>query len=306
MKVNIASLQYNSTDFGQWSFHSRPYENGVLVEDIVASFKGLTLGPIEEKAAADNKKTDSKKVVHTTTLNWQVDGGVHHTTFDGVIQAKDLASVTKALGYDNIITSKHATFDTQLTWQGSPAVVAVERLDGGITINIKDGQFVETGSARSLKLFGVFNLSNLSRRLRLDFSDLYKKGLSYDVIKGTIDFDKGYLRITQPLLIDGPSTDFKFSGLFDVENKQVNGQLVVTLPITEHIPWIAALVGAVPTGGASVAAAAGAYLAGGKYFKAQLDSLSSVVYSIKGPLSGPEVKFEKVFDRNKSNKKAAD
>ncbi len=306
MKVNIASLHYNSADFGQWSFHSKPYENGVLVEDIVASFKALTLGPFEEKNTANNKKTNTKKVVHTTTLNWQVDNGVHHTTFDGVIQARDLAAVTKALGYDKIITSKTASFDTHLTWQGSPASVAVERLDGRITMNIKDGQFVETGSARSLKIFGVFNVSNLSRRLRLDFSDLYKKGLSYDVVKGTIHFDKGYLRITQPLLIDGPSTDFKFSGLFDVENKQVDGQLVVTLPITEHIPWIAALVGAVPTGGASVAAAAGAYFAGGKYFKAQLDSLSSVVYSIKGPLSEPEVKFEKVFDRNKGNKKASD
>ena len=68
----------------------------------------------------------------------------------------------------------------------------------------------------------------------------------------------------------------------------IDGELVVTLPLVENIPWVAALVGGIPV-------AAGAYLVS-KVFEDQFLSLSSGVYSVKGNLGAPEVKFIRIFD----------
>ena len=68
----------------------------------------------------------------------------------------------------------------------------------------------------------------------------------------------------------------------------VDGELVVTLPLVENIPWVAALAGGLPI-------AAGTYLVS-KVFEDQVNRLSSGVYSVRGDLESPEVLFERVFD----------
>ena len=68
----------------------------------------------------------------------------------------------------------------------------------------------------------------------------------------------------------------------------LDGELVVTLPLVENIPWVAALAGGLPV-------AAGTYLLS-KVFEDQVNQLSSGVYSVSGSLSEPKVLFERVFD----------
>ena len=65
---------------------------------------------------------------------------------------------------------------------------------------------------------------------------------------------------------------------------------MVTLPLVENIPWMAALVGGLPV-------AAGAYLLS-KVFESQVRQLSSGVYSVSGNISSPQVTFERIFDAN--------
>ena len=61
----------------------------------------------------------------------------------------------------------------------------------------------------------------------------------------------------------------------------VDGELIVTLPLVENIPWVAALAGGLPI-------AAGTYLVS-KVFEEQVNRLSSGVYSVRGDLKSPEV-----------------
>ena len=140
----------------------------------------------------------------------------------------------------------------------------------------------------------MLNFNNLVRRLQLDFSDLYKKGLSYNSVDGIMLFDNGLLKIEEPLHVKGPSSDFKMTGSLDLDQETIVGELVVTLPITSNLPWIVALVGGVP-------AAAGTYLAS-LIFKEQLNKLSSAVYTISGTWSEPKIAFDRLFDIKKKKK----
>ena len=82
---------------------------------------------------------------------------------------------------------------------------------------------------------------------------------------------------------------------YNMDNENIDAELVVTLPLVDNIPWVAALAGGLPI-------AAGAYLAS-KVFEDQMMSLSSGVYSVSGPVSSPAVKFVRVFDAKLSSSK---
>jgi uncharacterized protein YhdP len=62
-----------------------------------------------------------------------------------------------------------------------------QSFSGSLDAALRTGQFVEVeGSAQALRVFGLLNFNSIGRRLRLDFSDLFGKGLAYDRVKGLL------------------------------------------------------------------------------------------------------------------------
>jgi uncharacterized protein YhdP len=68
----------------------------------------------------------------------------------------------------------------------------------------------------------------------------------------------------------------------------VEGELVVTLPVANNLPWVAALTAGLPV-------AAGVFLLS-KVFESQVNRLTSLVYAVGGSWDDPLVKFDRVFD----------
>ena len=124
--------------------------------------------------------------------------------------------------------------------------------------------------------------------------DNYKSGISYDSIEGEIVLEDAMLKIVEDLTVDAPSSRFSLRGEADLTAKELDMELIATLPVANNLPWIAALAGGLPT-------AAGVYVAS-KIFEDQFDRLSSAVYSIEGDWNDPQLKFEKVYDSGKKNK----
>ena len=69
-------------------------------------------------------------------------------------------------------------------------------------------QFLEVkgGSPATLRIFGLLNMNSLSRRLRLDFTDLTDKGLAYDKVEGVLQGTDGQFTTAVPLTLKGPPT----------------------------------------------------------------------------------------------------
>jgi hypothetical protein len=85
------------------------------------------------------------------------------------------------------------------------------------------------------------------------------------------------------------SSSFQFSGVSDVENQSLTGELIATLPVASNLPWIAALAAA------SLPVAAGVFVVS-KVFNSQMNRLSSAVYRVGGTWRDPEVTFDHIFD----------
>ena len=57
--------------------------------------------------------------------------------------------------------------------------------EGSVIFDIDRGRFIQIDAAGApMRVLGLLNFSALARRLRFDFSDVYKRGLVFDEIEG--------------------------------------------------------------------------------------------------------------------------
>ncbi len=135
-------------------------------------------------------------------------------------------------------------------------------------------------------------MTPIVRRMKLNFSDLYKEGLSFDKLSGSLNISDSMARFYDtPITVKAPSSQFSLSGEVDLAASTIDAKLIATLPVASNLPWVAVLTGGLPV-------AAGVYIAS-KVFEDELDRLSSAVYIIEGSLADPDVNFDRLFDKKR-------
>ena len=152
---------------------------------------------------------------------------------------------------------------------------------------MENGRFLETtAGGGALKLISIINFDAIMSRLRLS-DDLLRRGLAFDEITGRLNMDRGLARIEDQLVISGPSSLYQITGDVDLRNETIAGEMYVTLPVSDNIPWIGLITGNLPL-------AVGAYLFD-QIFGDQVDSLTSAVYTLEGSWEGLEPQFKQAF-----------
>jgi len=195
--------------------------------------------------------------------------------------------VLTANGYAPSLESSRAVFTTDIDWSGSPAFFSAENLSGDININVEDGRFLQgSGAAGALKLISILNFDAIMRRLRFS-DDLLRSGLAYDEITAQLSLDKGLVTIEDRLVISGPSSLYQITGEVDLVKETILGEMYLTLPVSENIPWLGLLTANLPL-------AVGAYLFD-RIFGDQVNTLTSAVYTLEGPWEGLEPEFKQAF-----------
>ncbi|WP_299941527.1 YhdP family protein [uncultured Microbulbifer sp.] len=275
------NLQLGDEALGRWSFQVRPSSDRLVLSDIRGAVRGFRL---------EGRGTGEARL--GAQLMWMRDvEGNSSSQFIGRLVADDLADIQRSMGHQPLIESKSASFDTALRWDGSPAQVKGSLLSGALKIDIRDGRFLRsTGTAGStvLRLLSLFNFDTWARRLRLDFSDLYKSGMAFDRVRGEVVFEgDGQLLIAVPIQVEGPTSELQMAGRVNLLREDLDLTLVATLPVGNNLALVAALAGGLP-------AAAGVYLIS-KAFKKQVNKMASVSYRISGDWAGPQIRFDRLF-----------
>jgi len=282
IQLAVRNFGVGDKRFGEANLLMKPQANGVKISGINANLLGLQLGDPE----------------HETRLEWTVENNRHHTSFDGLLRAGNIGEVMKAWQLPAILDSKEAHFFAGLNWKGRPWDISHTTMSGAMSLHLEKGRFYKspTGAANALiRLVGLFNFGNWVRRLQLDFSDLFEKGMSYDEMRGGLVFDRGTLTFDAPMVVKLPSGRIKMEGEANLVSEKIDAELVTTLPVGTNLPWVAAAIGGLP-------AAAGVYLTS-KVFKKQVDKLSSISYSIEGSWNEPEIQVQKIFSDSTSGSK---
>ena len=262
VRVRVGGLQLRDyTGFGRISAQTRlsPSPYGVRMDDLkletaVASFDGR--------------------------LDWQWRGG-DSTRLRGVAVCEDVADLLQALHFAPSLQSGQARAEVDLSWPSMPQALALGGLEGSLSLTIDEGRLLNVNAATSAsRVFGLVDLDNLRRRLKGDFSDVLKRGLSFDKVTLSGNVQSGVMP-KAVFELKGPSLSARGEGRLDLARQQVDQVFTVNVPVSSAVPLAAAVVGGPLVGGAVAAAELA--------LKKQIRKVTVMHYHVAGDWNDPRV-----------------
>ncbi len=269
VNVSIANLQLNDETLGTWSFKLRPAPYRLAVEGIEGRLKSLTL---------------------VGDMSWSIIDDQETSRFFGSVTGGKVADLNSLFGTEIPLTNESTNIELDLDWPGRPDEISLADMNGSVSLRLDEGIILEQNStAQVFRIFNLLNADTLWRRLKLDFSDLYERGVAFDAISGRAQLVGGRVNMDPELQVVGPSGAFKLSGSTDIATETLDMRLVVVLPLTQNLPLAALLMGAgAPIGGALFVL--------DKILGDPLSKLTSASYGVTGTWDDPKVDLRRVFD----------
>ncbi|MEH6576358.1 MAG: YhdP family protein [Amphritea sp.] len=261
--ININNLVLKEKRWGNWAFKIRNAAGKTLIQDIRGRMDQLTI--------------DGQ-------IDW-LQGNPLRSEMRLYIQADDVGQSLATAGFDRVLETEAFSANLQMNWPGAPWQYSLAQVDGALEFSSKNGRLIETGqSAGLLRVFGIFNMNALGRRLSFDFKDVFSKGISFDEMYGNYQIEQGLARTKTPLVLKGPSVDLKMTGDLNLVAETVDTNMQVTLPITDNIPLAAVLLGVPQIAGA-------AFLLDKLIGDKLKENLATVHYTMQGDWSDPKVEL---------------
>ncbi|MEE9451723.1 MAG: AsmA-like C-terminal region-containing protein, partial [Gammaproteobacteria bacterium] len=267
LDIDINHLYYGENLIGELIMKSSPSEDGLI-------FQELTL--------------HSENFSVTTSGRWLNIDGEAQTMLQGQIIVEDVADILGAWDMASDITSRKGEISFDLAWPSTPYDFSYETIDGEITFDFRRGRIrnlsEETQDKLGIgKLLNILNLQTLPRRLTLDFSDLTKKGYSYDVFAGHLNLRSGDVEVVGAYF-NGPVAYLRINGDIDLVNNYVDLIVSVSPRLTASLPIIATIVGGPVVGAATWVAE--------KVVTMGLRAKSMLAYEVKG--SWDDMQIERI------------
>lgn len=274
-KFDPLNLPSFSVDVDKFVYHGR--EMGELQLQTSTITNGISVDGFEFNKPDLNIKGNGK---------WLVESGTESSRFNIDLHADYLDAMLDTFGYELAPINKGKTdLKIDAGWLGAPMDFSLSNLNGTLDMKIKKGQLLDVNPAAAGRLFGLLSIQALPRRLSLDFSDLFGKGLSFDKIEGSFDITNGNA-YTNNLYMNSPAAEVAISGRTGLAAHDYD-QIVTVMPqISGSLPIAGALFGPVGIGiGALI------YLADEMFSseKKNTDTMMSYQYTITGSWKNPVV-----------------
>lgn len=216
---------------------------------------------------------------------WRYADGRHESVFDMEFNSSDLGKTMVALGVPDQVAGGVVSVKSRLSWPGSPANPQVATLSGGIEVSAAKGRFLQVSRGAGGRLFGLLDLSAISRYLKFDFSPVFGKGFIYDRIHGNVSVEKGNA-YTHNFSIRGPATQLDVDGRVGLTAEDYDLTIELQPKLSDSLT--------LATWGVWGPQVAAVMLAVQKIFKKQIARGTRITYMVKGPWDNPAItKLEK-------------
>ena len=258
LSLDIADLQFGKINLGQAVVRTQPIANGLRVQQL--DFRS-------PKQAIDVRGS------------WLGKGPAARTELTAQVRSEDLGDLLRDLDYGGQLRGGQGSIDLQAGWAGGPSDFQLGNLQGSMKVDARNGQLLELepGAGRVL---GLLSITQLPRRLMLDFRDFFSKGFAFNQIAGTLAFADGSAT-TDKVMIEGPAANIRIRGRTDLRAQQFDQ----TIDVNPRSGNLLTVVGAVAGGpvGAALGAATNAVLS------KPLGEIGAKTYRVTGPWKDPKV-----------------
>jgi len=271
LHVWIGDFIYDGIPLGESSIEVRPVADGIMVEKF---------------------NTKSNLMSLNINGNWYRDEGSHGLSkFNIIMTSKDIAQFLEKLGFQAPISEAQTIIDMQANWPGFPSQFEIKSISGKMRIEVKEGEVVDAKPGMG-RVLGLFSLTNLPRRLILDFKDVFGKGLHFKSMQGDFVLNKGEA-YTDAFVIDSASANILVKGSTGLANQDYNQTVIVTPRVGRVLPTIGAIAGG------AVGAAAG-FLVQGMFSKG-LKNVGKIIYKVTGSWDDPKIELIETEEKVNEN-----
>ena len=255
LHVSVADLRLGDARLGETHFETTPVSNGMHI------------------ARMD---TQSKNVQIKASGDWIGTAQSSHSQMHIDLHADNLGRMLEAFGFGGLVGGGENTHVVIAgSWPGAPTAFALANLDGTLKFSIGEGRILEVKPGVG-RLFGLFSIADLPRRLTLDFGDVFKSGFGFNSVTGDFVLKNGNA-YTDDVEIKGPAAEIHIRGRTGLRTHDYD-QIVDANP---HTGGALAVVGAVV--GGPIGAAAGLAISRG------LNHAAHARYSITGDWTHPVI-----------------
>lgn len=201
---------------------------------------------------------------------------------DVQLQSSNVGRALTMFGYAETIRDGNGEGSAQIVWPDAFDAFAPGLLSGAVNFTVAKGRVldVEPGAGR---IFGLFSVQALPRRLTLDFSDFFSKGFTFDKVEGRYVLTDGVAH-TNSFKLTGPAAQIDIEGDIDLGRRTYDQKVKVVPNLTGSLPMIAIGAGVVATPIAGAAA-----LIAEKLLRKPVGKLTQATYLVTGPWDNPAV-----------------
>lgn len=210
---------------------------------------------------------------------WSLHDNDNKTHIDMKVEGENNSEILERFGISSGIQKAPFTITSSLSWIGSPWATQMNTLQGKVSTEFGQGSVSDVSGAA--KLLGLFSLDSIIRKMKLDFSDIFDKGLAFDSIKGDGDISHGIF-VTNNLTMDTVAGDMDLKGLVDLDKRTIDAEVKFVPDVTSGLPVLSAFAVSPPT--------ALYVLAVATVISPVIEVFTEVNYQVKGAIDSPEVK----------------
>jgi len=249
-------------------------------------YAGLQLGetriegyPVANGFHIESVEAQSPSFDFNARGDWTKGKDGERSDFNIRISSESLGAVLEAMDISSAMRGGQTLVHFDAWWDGPPAAFALEKLNGNMDISVVQGNIL-TANPGAGRVLGLLSLSELPRRLAMDFRDVFDEGFSFDEAKGTMKLENG-TSSTDDLTLSSTVAQITITGSTDLVAKTFDYEFTVRPGVSKTLPVIGAIAGG------PVGAAAG--LALQAILRNALGEAAEARYSIRGPWDDPVI-----------------
>ena len=206
-------------------------------------------------------------------------GQPRSTALSFMLEMDNAGLLLERFGTPGVIRNGEGKLTGHLGWQGAPIAPHWHSMQGGVHMEVGKGQFLKVEPGMG-KLLSVLSLQSLTRRINLDFRDVFSQGFAFDFIRGDVTVTQGVAR-TNNLQMKGLNAAALMEGQASLVQETQDLRVVV-------VPEINAMTASLAATAINPVIGLGSFLAQ-MLFRAPLMEAATRTFHVHGSWADPVV-----------------
>lgn len=276
-RINLSAddVHYGNKQFGHVDLQLTPTTNGVEISGLRATAPNLALA---------------------ASGTWLLQNKLQTTQLNGEVTSNNVATALASLGLPSSIKSKQSRIHFNLAWAGPAYDPSLETMNGNLELKMSEGEIINIGREAAMKmdlgkLLYSLSLESLTRRLRLDFSDITTHGFPFDDVHGNFQLQNSNA-YTQNTIIKGPIANITMAGRIGLNTEDIDLMFNVTPKVASSLVSLATnpvlAAAGLATGPVGIGIAVGSWAAG-KVVGGIVNKMTTYTYHMTGSWANPKI-----------------